>query len=137
MYRFSKTISIILILAMLLESCAVYRSSPVSIQDAEKTHKRVLMIRNDGKKVRLKKIEFEDGNYYGIARVHGRKAKVLIDESQVKAYRPINPIVSTLGTVGIVVFSLVVVVAVIFAVTWGNMDLGWGDENNASRRIQQ
>jgi hypothetical protein len=114
MNRFFKVVSVVLVLSLMFQSCAVYRRKSVSLEEAAKTEHRILMIRTNDQKVRLKRIENIDGIYYGLTRVKGEKVKLKLDEKDIKALRPINRGLTTMGNFGIVALSLVAIVVVIF-----------------------
>ena len=113
MSRF-KWVSVVLVLSILFQSCAVYRRKSVSLDEAAKTEHRILMIRANDQKVRLKRIEQIDGAYYGVMRVHGKKTKIKLDENDIKKLRPLNRGLTAMGNFGIVLGSLVAVVVIIF-----------------------
>ena len=60
-----RTIAYLLLLLILSQSCVVYQKSSVSVDDAVNKGK-VMVVNNEGKKIYLKNIIYEDGAYYGI-----------------------------------------------------------------------
>ena len=61
-----QSISILLLVTMLLQSCSVYEKTSVSLNDAQNTGV-VKVIPTYGKKIYYKNIELKDSVYYGIA----------------------------------------------------------------------
>ena len=112
-----KPFAIILTICILIQSCAVYHRAPVSLDDAAKTNKRVLLITTDNKKIRLKRIQVVDGLYYGITN-DSRESKIVLDEKTIKALRPIDQAKTNLGNFGWVIFGVVVIVGFVIAATY-------------------
>ncbi len=129
-YFKSKLVSVFLIFVLLLQSCAAYHKTPVSIEEAVTSNNKVLVITNNDTKIKLKKIELIDGKYYGISEDEDRKIiKIPLNESDIKAIRVLDKSASTWGTVGIVAGSLLVLFGIIGYAAMENMDLGvdWGE----------
>lgn len=129
-YFKSKLVSVFLIFVLLLQSCAAYHKTPVSIEEAVTSNNKVLVITNNDTKIKLKKIELIDGKYYGISEDEDRKIiKTPLNESDIKAIRVLDKSASTWGTVGIVAGSLLVLFGIIGYAAVENMDLGvdWGE----------
>lgn len=129
-YFKSKLVCVFLIFVILLQSCAVYHKTPVSIEDAVTSNNKVLVIKNNDTKLKLKKIELVDGKYYGISEDEDRKIiKTPLNESDLKTIRVLDKSASTWGTIGIVAGSLLVLFGIIGYAAVENMDLGvdWGE----------
>ena len=125
MNHYLRPVCAFLALAILFQGCAIYGRESVSLDQAAKTHHKVLMIRNNDQKVKLKQIERADSVYYGIARTHGRKVKILLDKNDIKMLRPINRTATTFANVGLIASGAIVFAAIIFAATWK-----WDDVNS-------
>lgn len=129
-YFKSKLVCVSLVFAILLQSCAVYQKTPVSIENAVTSNNKVLVITNNDTKLKLKKIELIDGKYYGISEDEDRKIiKTPLNESDIKTIRVLNKSASTWGTIGIVAGTILVIVGIIGYYQMENMDLGidWGE----------
>lgn len=123
-YFKSKLVCVFLIFVLLLQSCAAYHKTPVSIQDAVTSNNKVLVITNNDTKLKLKKIELIDGKYYGISEDEDRKIiKTPLNESDIKTIRVLDKSTSTWGTIGIVAGSLLVIIGIIGYAAMENMDL--------------
>jgi hypothetical protein len=105
-----------LAILFLLQSCQVYHRQTSTFEEAAKSDTRVLMLRNNGKKVKLHRVIYKDSAYSGVAKVHGRKVTMPLDPKDIKSLRIKNVPVSILGTVGLVVLGLAVLTVVIFAI---------------------
>lgn len=124
-YFKSKLVCVLLIFVVLLQSCAAYHKTPVSIEDAVTSNNKVLVFTNNDTKLKLKKIELIDGKYYGISEDADRKIKrIPLNESDIKAIRVLDKSASTWGTIGIVAGSLLVIIGIIGYAAMENMDLG-------------
>ncbi len=123
MDRTKTRLCVVLALVLMLQSCAVYKTNPVSIEQAEKAHKRVLMVRSNGQKIKLKKVITEEGKYYGITTVHGQRTKILLDEKDIKTLRPIDRSATTIGNVSIVVLGVALIALAVY-LSSPIMDLG-------------
>lgn len=129
-YFKSKLVCVSLVFVILLQSCAVYQKTPVSIENAVTSNNKVLVITNNDTKLKLKKIELIDGKYYGISEDEDRKIiKTPLNESDIKTIRVLNKSASTWGTIGIVAGTILVIVGIIGYYQMENMDLGidWGE----------
>lgn len=129
-YFKSKLVCVSLVFVILLQSCAVYQKTPVSIENAVTSNNKVLVITNNDTKLKLKKIELIDGKYYGISEDEDRKIiKTPLNESDIKTIRVLNKSASTWGTIGIVAGTILVIVGIIGYYEMENMDLGvdWGE----------
>ena len=124
-YFKSKLVCVLLIFVVLLQSCAAYHKTPVSIEDAVTSNNKVLVFTNNDAKLKLKKIELIDGKYYCISEDADRKIKrIPLNESDIKAIRVLDKSASTWGTIGIVAGSLLVIIGIIGYAAMENMDLG-------------
>ncbi|WP_370476562.1 hypothetical protein [Tamlana flava] len=88
-----KSIAIFLSLLIMLQSCSVYKSVPISIEEAVQANSKVKVYKRNGDEVKYKKIIFSnDGQYYGIekATIFKSNNNVLINEDQIVMIRVIN-----------------------------------------------
>lgn len=117
----------LLVFVLLLQSCAVYHKTPISIADATATNNKVLVTKTDDTKLKFKKIELTDGMYYGIAQdSKGKMVKTPLKDSDIKSIRILDKSNSTILTIGIIVVPLVVVAVILFG-DWGPGNIGWGE----------
>lgn len=112
----SKIICTLLTLGLLLQSCVVYQNQAVSLEDAVASNRKVLITKVDGAELKLMKIEKIDGKYYGHLKVKGGTEKVNIIENEVKNLQVKNKTASTIGNIGIVVGSGVVLFATLIVI---------------------
>ena len=69
-YFKAQIVPITLVFVMLLQSCSVYKRTPVTFDEAAKTNSKVKIERIDKTKLKLKRIELVDGNYFGLQKVN-------------------------------------------------------------------
>lgn len=125
----SKMICMLLIFALMLQSCAVYHKEAVSLDDAVASNGKVLITKTDGAKLKLKKVELIDGKYYGTTKVKGKIEKIILIKNDIRTIRIFNKTASTWGNIGITVGSLLVVLVIVAAISLQdgfNIDLGPG-----------
>lgn len=126
----NKTISFLLVIALLLQGCVVYKKAPVTLDEALVSSKKILIIKTDGTKLKLRNIEKMDSIYYGYLRTKGKIVKIPLTESDLKTIRLKDPTLSTIGNALIVMGTLGLVLAVVFAIALSNWDSSWGDWSN-------
>lgn len=125
-YFKSKIVCVLLIFVMMLQSCAVYQKTSVSLDEAASADRKVLVVKTDNTKLKFKKIEQIDGVYYGLIKTKGRIEKIPLTESDLKTIRVLDKTPTTIGNVAIVVGSLGIVLLVVAAIALSNWDTDWG-----------
>ncbi|MBP2283315.1 hypothetical protein H4V97_001633 [Flavobacterium sp. CG_23.5] len=115
-YFKSKIVCVLLIFVLLMQSCAIYQKTSVSLDDAVASNRKVLITKTDGAKLKLKRVELTDGKYYGIVKVDGKTEKIILVENDIRTIRILNKSATTIGTVGIVLGSLVITFLVAAAI---------------------
>jgi hypothetical protein len=106
----TKLISWFLLVIITLQSCTVYKKTPVSISEASQTNKRVLIETTTDKKIRLKRVEKTDSIYYGIQNVKSEEVKILLNEKEIKSIRVKDSGTSTFLTVGAITLTFGIIV---------------------------
>lgn len=115
-YFKGKIVCVLLFFVLLMQSCTIYQKTPVSLDDAVASNRKVLITKTDGAKLKLKRVELTDGNYYGIVKVDGKSEKIILVENDIRTIRILNKTATTLGTVGIIAGSLVITLFVSAAI---------------------
>lgn len=122
-YLKTKIVPITLVFVMLLQSCSIYKKTPVTLDEAAKANSKVLVERTNKEKFKLKKIENIDGKYLGKKKVKGETVSIQLDEKDIQSIRVLDKSKSTVATVFLVVGSAILITAVIIAATF---DLNFG-----------
>jgi PBP1b-binding outer membrane lipoprotein LpoB len=109
----NKIVSILLIFVLMLQSCAVYQKTAVSLDEAAASKRKVLITKTDGAKLKLKKVEQIDGKYYGIVKVDGKTEKIILIENEIRTIRILNKTATTFGNIGIIAGSAIIIFTVV------------------------
>jgi PBP1b-binding outer membrane lipoprotein LpoB len=119
----SKIICVLLVFALMLQSCAVYQKTAVSLDEAAASNRKVLITKTDGAKLKLKKVERIDGTYYGILKVDGTTEKIILFENDIRTIRVLNKTATTFGNIGIIAGSAIVIFTIVavaaISAAWG------------------
>jgi hypothetical protein len=115
-----RPISILLVAALFFQSCNAYYRTPKSLEDVAGKNAKVKMVRTNGTKVILKKVEHTENGYVGFMKVHKSMTAVPLDPNDIQSLRLQNKPLSTLATIGIVVLVVAVVGLVIAAISYGS-----------------
>lgn len=122
----TKTVCFLLVIALILQSCSVYKKTPVTLEEATATDHKVLVIKSDNTKLKFKRIEQTDGIYYGILKTRAGIERIPLTESDLKTIRVLDKTATTVGNVAIVVGSLGVVLLVVAAAALSSLG-DWGE----------
>lgn len=123
----NKTVCFFLVIALILQSCAVYKKTPITLNEAVNADRKILVLKTDNTKIKFKKIEQIDGIYYGLIRTKGRIEKIPLTESDLKTIRALDKTATTIGNVAIVVGSLGIVLLVVAAIELADWGDDWGN----------
>ncbi|HKJ48922.1 MAG TPA: hypothetical protein VJ973_07520 [Christiangramia sp.] len=129
----------LLIVSVLFQSCSIYHSDNISLEQAVDTNRKVRITTDAGDKLKFRWIENEGGRYYGHTKVSSGTSKKLqslgvigkeqgklysfgletlnIDKIQAKNYSG-----STLATIGVSVVGLLAIIFAIGGVSMNNSD---------------
>jgi len=105
-----KFATIIIALLILFQSCVVYRSTPISIDEAVRSETKILVINTENKRLPFKRIEKTDTTYYGIKKHFSKEIRVSLNQNEIKKIRPMNPGLSTLGTFGLFLIGIAAII---------------------------
>lgn len=122
----TKTVCFLLVIALILQSCSVYKKTPVTLGEATATDHKVLVIKSDNTKLKFKRIEQTDGIYYGLLKTRAGIERIPLTESDLKTIRVLDKTATTVGNVAIVVGSLGVVLLVVAATALSSLG-DWGE----------
>jgi len=123
----NKTVCFLLVISLILQSCVVYKKTPVALNEATNADRKVLVVKTDNTKLKFKKIEEIDGIYYGHIRTKGGTEKIPLTESDLKTIRVLDKTATTIGNVAIVVGSLGIVLLVVAAIELADWGDDWGN----------
>jgi hypothetical protein len=123
----TKTVCFLLVLALIFQSCGVYKKTPVTLDEAVAADRKILVVKTDNTKLKFIRIEQIDGMYYGRVKNKGETEKILLTESDLKTIRVLDKTATNIGNIAIVVGSLGVVFLVIAAIELSSWYDDWGD----------
>ncbi len=92
-------ISWLLVIVMVVQSCTVYKSTPITLEQAVQNESKVKIVTNRNQTFIYKKIVFDEGKYYGVERVKSKKISIPINEDLVKSIQMKNQVLSALISV--------------------------------------
>ena len=104
----SKTITFILTIFILFQSCRAYNWHSASIEEAAKDGRRVKIKTKGNKTLKYKRVIYEKDKFYGLKR---KGERILIDPNNIKKVRLQNKTVSIIKTVTAGFFGSVVIYA--------------------------
>ncbi|WP_370479789.1 hypothetical protein [Tamlana flava] len=97
-----KAVALFLSALMILQSCTVYKSTPVTLDEAVKADTKVKIEKRNGEKLKYYKIvQGEDGNYYGDEKVNGLHNNILINGDEIEKIQIKDKSTSTILTISI------------------------------------
>ncbi|TRO67496.1 hypothetical protein [Christiangramia sabulilitoris] len=116
---------------ILLQSCSIYRSQNISLDQAAETSRKV-RVKSQGEKITLKRIEISGDAVYGYARENSSASKKLqdfgiigresgnfyrfnLENLKIDAIQAKNYTTSTLATIGLAAVAAFVVIAILAA----------------------
>jgi hypothetical protein len=109
-----KVVALFFSVLILLQSCTVYQSVNVTLDEAVGADNKVRIEKRNGEKVKYYRVlKFNDGNYYGKIKVNGMFDNLLIDENNIVKVQIKDQKTSTILTVAIPVVIIGVIIVVI------------------------
>ncbi len=126
---------------MLFQSCTVYRSKPIRIEEASQKNVKFKVFTSDGQKLKFKRIEEQNDTYFGYAKPNSSTGKILkqkikefktsgrfsvfkLNPEEIKEIYPQNKPVTTLVNIGAIGLSIItllyIVAAAIVLSSWGS-----------------
>ena len=122
--------STILSLIFLLQSCSIYHSENLSLEEAVESNRNLRITTDEGEKLKFKRIEEEDGGYYGLVKLNSKTSKELqemgligrdtgnlyafdLETIEILLIEEKNQNASTFGTLGLVVGGLLALISII------------------------
>jgi DNA polymerase III alpha subunit len=111
----AKFVCLFLAVLMIVQSCTVYKSTPISISQASQISKKVLVTTTTNSKLKFSRIEKTDSIYYGLKTVKGNETRIALKEADIASIRPYDKSKSKTATLVMIIIPIVVVIGVIIA----------------------
>ena len=91
-----KTIAVFLSILLLMQGCVIYKGKPSTIDEAVNANTEVRIETKNAQTIKFKRIEFKNGQYYGINKPHKAIIKTPIKVELVKSVKIKDRIMSTI-----------------------------------------
>jgi hypothetical protein len=117
-----RMISVLLVIALMLPSCSVYKKSSASLDEAVSANARVVVINTDGSKHKFTRITQVDNEYYGEMKTISGTTKVSVSETNITSIKILDKTATTLINLGIIIIPIATVLVIIFVNPFA---LGW------------
>jgi PBP1b-binding outer membrane lipoprotein LpoB len=108
-----KMISVLFVIALMLQSCSIYKKPPASLDEAARANARTVVVNTDNSQHKFTRITQVDNEYYGeIKTIRGAK-KLPLSESNIKSIKVLDKTATTLINLGIIVIPIATTVLLI------------------------
>jgi hypothetical protein len=118
-----KMFSVLFIIAIILQSCSIYKKSPTSLDEAARANARTVVVNTDNSKLEFIRITQVDNEYYGEVKTISGTKKVPLSETDIKSIRVLDKTATTFTNLGIIVVP-VAAALVIISLRSRDLDLG-------------
>ena len=105
-----KVFALFISVLILIQSCTIYKSTSVTLEEASKTNNKVKVEKRNGQKVKYSKIVvLNDGNFYGVKKEKYLFNNILLDQNDIDKIQLKDKTMSTILTVAIPVVIIGVI----------------------------
>jgi hypothetical protein len=118
--------SVLFIIAIILQSCSIYKKSPTSLDEAARANARTVVVNTDNSKLEFIRITQVDNEYYGEVKTISGTKKVPLSETDIKSIRVLDKTATTFTNLGIIV---VPVAAALVIISLSSLDLDLGSSS--------
>ncbi|MDU8885227.1 hypothetical protein RXV94_03580 [Yeosuana sp. MJ-SS3] len=115
-----KLIALILCMLILFQGCTVYKSVPISLEQAVKNESKVRVKTKSNEKFKFNRIGEEDGNFYGVKKTNNVEVKTLLDEEYINTINEKDKTLSTVLSIGIPLVIIGVLGAIVIDTSLGS-----------------
>ena len=109
-----RPITLLLAFVMLFQGCTVYKSVPITIEQATKEEQQVKILTKNNVKLKFKRIIVENEKLYGVRKVDGIDVNLVLDRNSIDTIRAKDKTLSTILSIGgtvIIVGGLIAIAA--------------------------
>jgi len=107
-----RSITLLLAIVMIFQSCTVYKSANVTLDQAVQNESKVKVRTINNERFKFNRIGVEDGNYYGVKKNNSVVIKTPLDQNFIKTINEKDKTLSTILSIGIPVVIVGGVIAV-------------------------
>jgi len=97
------------------QGCTVYKSTPVSIEQAVQNESKVKVTTKGNEKFKLNRIKIEDSNYYG----YNAKERIPLDQNNIDTIKEKNKTLSTVLSIVIPFVTIIGLLGILVAAGGG------------------
>ena len=101
-----RNIASLLTLLLLIQSCSVYRSQPISLEKASQIESNVRVITESGNRFKFKQIRKEGNVFYGLMNLNDPTKRIILKEEFTIEVKEKNKTLSTILSIGIPVIYI-------------------------------
>ena len=125
--KLTKTISWLLVIVMVFQSCTVYKSTPISLEQAAQNGSKVKVTTINKEKLKFKKIESLNDEFYSIEKFEGGTAKTVLNQDYIKSIKEKDKTLSLILNIGIplVIVGGLLAIAAASCCGIGSMDISF------------
>lgn len=105
--------TIMLSLLILSQSCTVYKSANVSLDQAVNKEVKTKIVTTTGQRLKFKRIAIENGNYFGIKKSNGDLMKIPLKNDEIKNIHLKDNTMSTILTIALPVGFIIITAVLI------------------------
>ena len=106
-----KSIAKVLAILILFQSCVtVYKSGPLTLEEANDRHIKTKVVTKSGEKLKFKNIEFKNGIYYGVKKKKRQIIMIPLDQEAIREIKIKNRTLSTIANIPLVFVYFITVV---------------------------
>lgn len=102
-----RPITWLLALVMLLQSCTVYKSTSITLDQAVQNESKVKVKTKSAENLKFKRIGVENGNYYGVKKSKGEMVRIPLNENFISSVKEKDKTLSTVLTVALPIAIIV------------------------------
>ena len=115
---------------MFLQSCVVYKSANVTVEEASKSNTKIRIKTYDNQTLKYDNIEVVNNEIIGVKVNKNSRRITVIEKDNIEKIQLKDKTTSTILTVGILVTAIVVMFGLIFQSSLNDMDLGSRNTSN-------
>ena len=109
-----KSVALILSMLILFQGCTVYKSVPISLEQAVQNESIVRVKTKSNEKFKFDRIGVEDGSYYGVKKSNNVLIKTPLDRDLIDTINEMNKTLTIVLSIAIpvlIIFSGLVIIA--------------------------
>jgi len=117
-----KSVALILSMLILLQGCTVYKSVPISIEQAVQNESKVKVFTKNNNKLKFKRIINVDGKLYGVRNLEGIDRNLSLDRNSIETIKEKNKTLSTILSIAIPVVIIAGLLGILTVSSFNNLE---------------